>query len=43
MREQWTKLVLAVDAELTVLERRVKKLRELKRLALELDDEDRLP
>jgi len=43
MREQWTKLVLAVDAELTVLERRVKKLRELKRLAIELDDENRPP
>jgi hypothetical protein len=41
-REQLTKLVVVVDAELTVPERRASKLRELKRLALELD-EDRPP
>lgn len=42
MRQQWAKIVVSVEAELMALERRATKLRELKRLALELD-EDRPP
>jgi hypothetical protein len=37
MRQQWAKIVVSVEVELMALERRATKLRELKRLALELD------